>query len=571
MPVTSGWSLTIPWRRWLGCERKVCGAASWLMVCLCLHATLSLHSSWNSSACSDEPDYAGAGRYILETNDWKFSSALFHPPLTFYWNSLPLLLTPLPAELWSPARHAQGWTWYDQDVGNTLLRSLGDPLVVLRLVRLPFLLLSLLLLTLLYTWSDMLWGPRAAAVTGLVYALSPALIANSGLATTDLALALFLTGHAFCFWLLDRSPSWKLLVAAAVIAGGCLGSKLNGLFALPLGLLWIAWFLKGRWRPRKILAAAIMYATVPWLVLWGLYGFTVGPAQEPGQRGEIVSAVLAPLPAPLADAASAVLQAPVPLPQYLRLAGNTVAYNRRGAPAFLLGEFRQTGWWYYFPVALMVKTPIPILLLALTGSLVMAGGAGRRVLSRIIIPQVAIILVPAMNASLNIGVRHVLAIEPLFALCSGAALAVMVGKNSLEVWRGRLVGVLAAWLAFGTMVAHPYHLAYFNELAGGMVGGEKWLSDSNVTFSLDYARLAAWQREQGVDTVSLAGLGAYDPADYGVRYIPYTEQSSGWIAVDVMLWQFGASKPSDPFERLRRTAPAGRVGSSLLLFRVEGS
>ena len=37
--------------------------------------------------------------------------------------------------------------------------------------------------------------------------------------------------------------------------------------------------------------------------------------------------------------------------------------NREGHAAFLLGEFRMTGWWYYFPVALAVKTPIAFLLL----------------------------------------------------------------------------------------------------------------------------------------------------------------------------------------------------------------
>ncbi|MBL4889012.1 MAG: hypothetical protein JKX97_03185, partial [Candidatus Lindowbacteria bacterium] len=44
-----------------------------------LHFGLLVTSMWNSSAASDEPDYVGAGRYIVETGNWKFTSVQWHP------------------------------------------------------------------------------------------------------------------------------------------------------------------------------------------------------------------------------------------------------------------------------------------------------------------------------------------------------------------------------------------------------------------------------------------------------------------------------------------------------------
>jgi hypothetical protein len=37
--------------------------------------------------------------------------------------------------------------------------------------------------------------------------------------------------------------------------------------------------------------------------------------------------------------------------------------------AYLLGQVSDRGWWYYFPVALALKTTIPLLLLTAVGFL----------------------------------------------------------------------------------------------------------------------------------------------------------------------------------------------------------
>ena len=57
----------------------------------------------------------------------------------------------------------------------------------------------------------------------------------------------------------------------------------------------------------------------------------------------------------------------VSLPAWEYFDGIRVAllHNTEGHPAWLLGEARRFGWWYYFPVALAVKTPLALLVLVL--------------------------------------------------------------------------------------------------------------------------------------------------------------------------------------------------------------
>src|SRR3954454_19722099 len=74
-------------------------------------------------------------------------------------------------------------------------------------------------------------------------------------------------------------------------------------------------------------------------------------------------------------------------------------HNATGHRNFLFGQMSWDGWWYYFPVALFFKTPIPFLLLALTGCVLLA----RR---RPEVPLIAAaMLAVAMTSGSNIGVR----------------------------------------------------------------------------------------------------------------------------------------------------------------------
>jgi len=158
----------------------------------------------------------------------------------------------------------------------------------------------------------------------------------------------------------------------------------------------------------------------------------------------------------------------------------------------------------------------------------------------------------------------------------------------LLTWRrptgALLVGGLGIWYAAGTLVNHPHHLAYFNEIAGGPAGGWHALVDSNVDWGQDLKRLKAWMDAHGVRHVKLSYFGSADPAYYGIdceRLPGYSAPhpprvTREWrpgdiVAVSVTHLQGVYVDPADRpmMERLRRETPIGRAGYSILIFRPD--
>ena len=63
----------------------------------------------------------------------------------------------------------------------------------------------------------------------------------------------------------------------------------------------------------------------------------------------------------------AVMATPLPLTEVMMGVRDLYRHNALGIDMYLLGQWSQSGWWYFFPVVLAVKTPIGLLLLAACG------------------------------------------------------------------------------------------------------------------------------------------------------------------------------------------------------------
>ena len=77
-----------------------------------------------------------------------------------------------------------------------------------------------------------------------------------------------------------------------------------------------------------------------------------------------------------------------------------------------------------------------------------------------------------------------------------------------------------AWCSLAAERASPHEIAYFNEIAGGPVGGSRYLADSNLDWGQGLPELKAWMDREGVDAVYLAYFGTDRPEAYGLRYQP---------------------------------------------------
>ena len=243
-------------------------------------------------------------------------------------------------------------------------------------------------------------------------------------------------------------------------------------------------------------------------------------------------------------------------------------HNRQGHHSYLLGEVSDTGFLAFFPVALAVKTPLPVLLLS-------AIGAVLTVKLRRLVPLAfaAAILAVGMSSRIDIGIRHILPIYFGISLLCGVALAWLVelGRPRRSVLA--IPVLLLLCLILPTAAAHPDYLPYFNILAGNEP--EKILVDSDLDWGQDMKRLSRRLHELGAKSVTFKSVLVADfEQEHGIP--PMTKEMSalapnpGWNAIGVTVWKEIRFGLFSQYPQLKlwpdRYKPVERVGKSILLW-----
>ena len=226
------------------------------------------------------------------------------------------------------------------------------------------------------------------------------------------------------------------------------------------------------------------------------------------------------------------------------------------------------GWWYFYLVALAVKTPLPLLLLGLTG----LGHAERARLREANVyrwPRLrasrSILLFCCLYSHINIGVRHVLIAYPLLAMGAGLCAPIAVAALAEAIGACRDAALLC-WQVAILAYAYPDYLAYFNPLAGEHP--ERILVDSDLDWGgQDLRRL---ERVLAARQVSELWIGYKGTADLSLE--PYRRISRskpnqpvhGWVAITML------TLLEDPagYDWLRQYRPVQRVGQSFELYFI---
>ena len=503
-------------------------------------------------------------------------------------------------------RPAELFLWgIGNDVGRTMF-----------LARVPTIWLGLLLAAVVGRWAAEMaagWGlGRAAHGAGLLalglVALDPNVLAHTRLVTTDLGLAAGAAVAGFTLWRFLRRPSWPAALLAGVGLGLLQNTKFTALLFVPLFALVVvvALWLRRRTIDRRLLAQLlVVYPAAALLTLWATNGFQVGLLN-------------APLPL-LGDLGGW----PVPLSHYFDQLLDIGGRLQVGTPAFLLGRYSDSGWWYYFPVAFLVKTPLPILLLLLLAFLRIAKGiftkrtyptplassvghhsplatrhpppATRH--SPLAILDLAALLIPAvgyfaiaLTTDINLGYRHLLAVLPFLYVLIGVVAADAIAQGRMgQGWiaRARRAAPVVAllWLLGIALWLYPHYLSFFNVIAGGPDNGWRVLVDSNIDWGQDLARLKTWQEENGVARVWLSYFGEGRPEYYGIIYdgldsfpprlmnpaarpfYPH-DPAPGWYAISATTLQGVHFADHDQFRFFRERQPDAKIGYSIFLYNV---
>lgn len=422
--------------------------------------------------------------------------------------------------------------------------------------RLVMMLFALATTVLVFAWTRRLAGNNdwAGILGALVWALNPVSLAYGQQAITEPGIAF---AYALALWWFTRTvekpPTWNV-VLLGVACAVAMQMKFLALILAPtfVVLLAVKWSRDRNVAPTRVL--------LKWFVLFvaGAWGATL----------IIYFPHIASPPA--IDAAQAealrvpgwfLALRPVLMPgEFFKAVALKLLHSQAGQDAFLCGEWRKMGWWYYYLAAMWFKTPIPVLLV--TGVGVVAAFRGGKDFARLV-PWVAggVFVASTLTSKIDIGVRHMLPVYPLLAV--GAAVAVWsAGKRwQIAAW------VCCAWLAGVAAFARTDFLAYTNEFGGGTANGYKVLVDSNYDWGQDGKKLKRWMEANGIEHISLDFFGTQPAIEWhripNTRVAPGDRNARGWLVVS-------ASQLMRPdWQWLRESRqPDARIGYTLFAYRL---
>ena len=485
-------------------------------------------------------------------------------------------------------------------LGNMILNGNNNywhNLALARFGTLPFFVLGC---AVVWSWSRHLFGKWAALFSLLIFSMIPPILAHGSLATNDMAGAATLCLALYWFTLWIENPTSWTAVRLGLGAGLAAASKFSALLFFPLcaTVLILLCLVATRdslrkFSFRRLAGNLFMALIVAYFTLWAGYLFTTAPLQA-SRPHAAVDRLLGSHPA-VHDVAVKILETPYPAGSVAAGFKALAGQNKAGQVSFFFGEWRRHGWWYFFPVIFLVKTPVPFLLLACVASVLLARSFIEKHDWHGVAPILfaLVILGVSMTSGINIGLRHILAIYPLLSIVAGYAvleLWVVIPKPMLA--RG-FATAACAWLIVSSCLAHPDYLPYFNVLAAERP--ERIEVDSDLDWGQDLARLSKWLHDRGVQEVALSYFGTADLTHADLpsfhELVPY-QKASGWVAISARYrvipspfmvipppagmaayysvpGNFDRVKPgTGPFAWLTSYQPVERIGHSIFVYYI---
>jgi 4-amino-4-deoxy-L-arabinose transferase-like glycosyltransferase len=524
-----------------------------LLLIFCLQTCAALRVE---SATVDETISFTRGYLYLAHGDLHFKHG--HPILGMAINALPVwALIELNVPFDDPTWDTSWSVWSDRFLWNS-----GNPVLsIFTLSRLAVIVLGILTAGLIARWGRELFGPVGGLVALILYIFDPNILAHGHLVTNDIAVTGFSLAAVYGLWRFYKTRRYSSLILSGVMLGCAQVTKYSALVLLPLfGLLIILGALCDRHRLRTVAANLALMLAVAGIAAWAAYGFQVGALTE----------IELPLP--------------VPAPDYFDNLIWQIRYMGREHGAYLMGETSTAGWWYYDLIALVIKTPLPLLILVLVASV---RSLGRREWRLELLLPVAAFVAATCYSRVDIGLRYLLPIYPFLHIYA-ARIAIPPRRQSAQRPWVLAVSLVIAWLVVGTVSIAPHYLAYFNELIGGPDNGPHYLVDSNLDWGQALPSLRRWMREHNVDSVYLSYFGTAHPSAYDIAFTalptweaapekgnPFqrvfvpSDPAPGVYAISATNL-FGPTVPDrETLAWFRDRDPVARVGHAIYVYRVE--
>ncbi|MFC1742711.1 ArnT family glycosyltransferase [Candidatus Riflebacteria bacterium] len=494
--------------------------------------------------------------------------------------------------------------------GNTPFAHGVDLDQVVLLSRLPCMCISLLCGFCLYIWVAKLCNRGFALLALVLFVFEPTVLAHSQLVTTDMGVTTFIFIAVYSFSQLLSGYSTGNYFLFIFSSSAAILTKYSGLILLPyFAVIWCCHLLLHRFFAgenrgdvfkfdfqKMSLALLIVFFIIVSIYLVFMWNyplqkqlqdtkaFTIYPIYKKEKLLKFFHYPFARYPG-----------------HYLFGMLSTLGHITQGHAhtQYLMGKYSPSGWWYYFIIAFMVKTPVSLILfLAVALGFFLQKqlwhtlyslknfftfSAEQRFVSISLQNSIIFILLfglLSLNSRLNIGIRHILPIYPFLILFTCYNLFRLC--ESIKGWQYKIyimsliIGIL--FYSYGTIMSYPHYLSYFNEFIGS-ANGHHFLSDSNLDWGQDLKRLSIWVKQKGINKINLLHPGRIDLRYYfGNRYklcfqpedIPqkgYFVAGLHYLLRNVHLTAKGQYPLA--FKRFLLQKPHARIGYSILIFKMD--
>lgn len=482
------------------------------LMLFCFFAFQLVFHAVRTSPTIDEPVHILAGYQHWQCKDFGINPE--HPPMLKLLATLPLQFRELKSPPWECGSKLTSKP-ESFAFGNDFLVENGVDSVVIP-SRIFASILSLLMAGVVFLAAWQMFGKWEALTALALVVFEPNFIAHGAVVTTDMALTLTALAFVFTLYRYGQNTNWKRFLAVGIAFGFLLAAKHSAVILLPIFLLLFiadAFFFASE---KKTLLKIILSQTgkfalfflIGLLILWAFYGFQ--PLSIPSANSETISVAdyikengrPEMIQSTSAKIVNVISRTKIFPESYVYGLADIVATGSRNAVIF--DKAYPTGQWFYFPIAFLVKSSIPLLLLLPIGFVATFFlREKRRELMFLLIPPIWFLGV-AMSSGINLGVRHILPIYPFFFIIAAVGAITLYRKFSAFRYVLLLLLVYHAFTAYRTA---PYNIAFANDFWGGVNNTHKVFADGNADWGQNLKFVNEYLTERNIKDCWFVGMG----------------------------------------------------------------
>jgi len=418
------------------------------------------------------------------------------------------------------------------------------------------------LVAVVFIWCRKLYGVSSGVLAVILLVIEPTIAGHLHLASLDVLGTTGIVIACYLGWRYFEKPTAGRLVMAACACAAALLIKHTAVLVPAVlcgyGGLRALRRAEGNepdsaWRPSsRVVVALLNGAFITLFAIWVLLAFDVSPIRHAAGAS-----------------AKGMTERAVPAGLYIKSIQDAAQHVSEPNMAYLSGEAKKGGWWYYFPVVATYKIPVGIGFLIAMGLL---SYFNRRLAWQewsLILPLAGYVLF-LMLQSINIGWRHFLPAYVLLLMLSSRCLAPGV-TGRIAPW------IIVVLVGFNAVLRwHPDYSAY---IAWPRKDAYLAISDSNLDWGQGLKQVRGWVDENREFIGGRAVyLRAFTVTKRGVQYYlgdrvhtlnPGDSPPRSGILILSPVCLSGISESNDEYAFLRNTPPRNLIGHTLRVYDLD--